>query len=201
MPIHGFQSPWSSTSTQVKCLFNGTSPSKLLLPPVRVPGSHISTSQLRLDDDNGVSVLEYAVRDLQVTHIAVVGHTGCGGVEYSYTASQRRTNLSSPLERWLGPVTDLARSLQSQESSERAKDAEAVASSNSESDSGLQARILNLTEKNVEMQVENIRMWAAALRHTQTLHIHGWVYQLENGTLRDLNVTATVTVTRELDAT
>ncbi|KAM5545070.1 hypothetical protein V8D89_001181 [Ganoderma adspersum] len=125
-------------------------------------------NQFHLDDDNSVSVLTYAVEHLEVEHVIVVGHTNCGGVHEAREAAQapQKSKLDSALRRWLAPLTELAR----------------------KTDGDLTA----LVEANVREQVENI-LKSEAIKHEwkrRDVRVHGWVYQLETGELRDLGISA-----------
>ena len=127
---------------------------------------HLSHSQFHLDDDNAVSVLTYAVEHIKVEHVVVVGHTNCGGVHAAQEAAQEETpsEPGSALERWLAPLTELVR--------------------NTEGD--LDA----LVEANVGEQVTKI-LKSEVIVHEwkeRDVYVHGWVYELETGRLRDLGI-------------
>jgi carbonic anhydrase len=111
--------------------------------------------------------------------VVVVGHTECGGAAACYQASQAQQDVTvaafpptAPINRWLAPMLALTRSLP-------LSDVPA-------------AEALNLVvEKNVVAQVDNLcnsepitRAWSAG----KQLSVHGWVYQLGNGILKDLDV-------------
>jgi carbonic anhydrase len=123
-------------------------------------------------DLNCLSVLQYAVEVLKVRHVIVCGHYGCGGVE----AAMRGTRLGL-IDNWLRHVQDVmqrhARLLQGIEDEARRSD--------------------RLCELNVIEQVFNVGQTTVvegAWSRSQELTLHGWVYSLENGLLRDLCVTA-----------
>ncbi|RPD70228.1 carbonic anhydrase [Lentinus tigrinus ALCF2SS1-7] len=130
-------------------------------------------NQFHPTDDSALSVLSYAVEHVGVTHVLLVGHTNCGGAAACAAAAQSSpsspsTPPKSPLERWLAPLTELARGLLGE------------------------GDMSGLVEANVRMQVANIagsevmqRVWAAG----KDVQVHGWVYDLESGRLRDLGVT------------
>lgn len=110
-------------------------------------------------------MLTYAVEHVKVEHVILVGHTNCGGASACSKAAQKAASEpGSALERWLVPLTELAR--------------------NTEGD-------LNaLVEANVRLQVENI-LKCEVIEHEwkrRDVHIHGWVYELETGKLRDLGI-------------
>jgi carbonic anhydrase len=121
-------------------------------------------------DFNFLSVLQYAVEVLQVSYIIVCGHYGCGGVEAAY--DHRQLGL---IDNWLRNIIDTYYLHQ-------------------EDLYGLpdrQARLTRLCELNVIEQVANVTQTSivqAAWRRGQKLSVHGWVYSVEDGILKDLNV-------------
>ena len=122
------------------------------------------------DDMNGVAVLQYAIEVLRIEHVIVCGHYGCGGVEAALGGT-----LHGPLERWLQHVRDV-------------KSAHAM-----ELDRPMapETRSRRLCELNVRAQVEAVCRVPAvrdAWRRGQRVAVHGWIYDLRDGLLRDLNV-------------
>jgi carbonic anhydrase len=119
-------------------------------------------------DLNCLSVLEFAVQVLNVPHIIVCGHYGCGGV----TAAWRRQPVGL-VDNWLRHVED-------------------VASHYEEELAGLgdESRILDrLCELNTLEQALNVCRTSVvqeAWRRGQSLTVHGWIYSLEDGLLQDL---------------
>ena len=124
-------------------------------------------------DLNCLSVIQFAVDVLKVQHIMVVGHYGCGGVRAALF--DQRVGLA---DNWLHHVHDV-----------RDKHAEALAAI------GLtDGRLDRLCELNVIEQVANVCQTTIvrdAWESGQELAIHGWIYGLKDGLLRDLNVTVT----------
>ena len=122
-------------------------------------------------DLNCLSVVQFAVDVLKVEHIMVVGHYGCGGVRAALFGD--RIGLA---DNWLHHVHDV-----------RDKHAEALAAI------GLSnARADRLCEYNVIEQVANVCQTTIvrdAWDKGQDLAVHGWIYGLQDGLLRDLNVT------------
>jgi carbonic anhydrase len=119
------------------------------------------------EDMNLDSVLQYAVDVLQVEHVIVCGHKGCGGVRASLDALP-----GGPLGSWLARVKSVY------ELHRSALDALPI-----------DARATALCERNVEAQVAELARkqrvrdaWARG----QKLWLHGWVYGLEDGRLREL---------------
>ncbi len=123
-------------------------------------------------DLNCLSVLQFAVEVLQVRHVIVCGHYGCGGVK----AALENTRLGL-IDNWLRHVQDVM---------QRHSDAL------SKIDDG-RRRLARLCELNVVEQVFNVGQTTiveSAWARGQSLALHGWVYGLEDGLLRDLGVTA-----------
>jgi carbonic anhydrase len=121
-------------------------------------------------DLNCLSVLEYAVHTLHVSHIIVCGHYGCGGV----TAAMQRTSHGFA-DNWLNDIRDTY-SHQWQEIRDLPTDEE---------------RIDRLCELNVIKQVNSVthtnvvqNAWALG----QSLTVHGWIYGLKDGLIKDLGV-------------
>ncbi len=122
-------------------------------------------------DMNLLSALEYGVDVLGVEDVIVCGHYGCGGVKRAMEEGQ--SDLST---HWLAPIIELYRR-------HRVR-LEAIRDDN--------ARLNTLCELNVEKQVRRVaatpimtRAWKAGRR----VSVHGWVYGLNDGLLRDLHVT------------
>ncbi|HEY9216476.1 MAG TPA: carbonic anhydrase [Phenylobacterium sp.] len=122
-------------------------------------------------DANFLSVLQFAVEVLKVRHVIVCGHYGCGGVRAAL--SGERHGL---IDHWLQPVRTLYR--------QRAEELNAIADED--------ARVNNLCEHNVAAQVASIAanpFVEDAWRRGQPLSIHGWIYSIQDGLLRDLEAT------------
>jgi carbonic anhydrase len=121
-------------------------------------------------DANYLSVLQFAVDVLKVKHIVVVGHYGCGGVAAAIDG--RRRGL---VDHWLHPVREVYEA--------HRQALEAIPD--------LSARLNRLCELNVLRQVKNVasdvfvrEAWARG----QNVHVHGWVYSLADGLVKDLDV-------------
>ena len=121
-------------------------------------------------DLNCLSVIQYAVEVLKVKHIIVCGHYGCGGVR----AALEKRSLGL-IDTWLRHIKDVYRHHQDQ--------LEAITDDNE--------RLNRLCELNVMEQVANVchtSIVQMAWNDGQTLSVHGWIYSIEDGILRDLNV-------------
>ncbi|HEU5069385.1 MAG TPA: carbonate dehydratase [Verrucomicrobiae bacterium] len=122
-------------------------------------------------DLNCLSCIQYAVEVLRVKHIIVVGHYGCGGVQAAYE------NLKFGLvDNWLRHVQDVMQ-----------KHAELLDRLPAEQ------RVARLCELNVIEQALNVTQTTvvrSAWERGQPLTVHGWVYSLRDGLVRDLHVSA-----------
>ena len=119
-------------------------------------------------DLNCMSVLQFAVEGLQVKHVIVCGHYGCGGVRAAL-----RGDSEGLVDHWLEPIKQIARSCDGHLAT-LADDA---------------ARIDFLCEENVRAQVSNLAyspVMRMARGRGQDITLHGWIYGLDNGLLRDL---------------
>jgi carbonic anhydrase len=121
-------------------------------------------------DLNCLSTIQFAVDVLKVEHVIVVGHYGCGGV--LSVLEERRLGL---VDNWLRHVDDV-----------KHKHAEALQRLD-----GPQARHDRLCELNVIEQVVNVCQTTVvrdAWDRGQQLSVHGWIYSLRNGRVRDLGM-------------
>jgi carbonic anhydrase len=124
-------------------------------------------------DFNCLTVLQYAIDVLKVKHVIVVGHYGCGGVKAAYENAD-----NGLIDNWLRNIKD-------------------VLSHNRERINTLpegEQRVDLLCELNVTSQVANVchttiaqNAWARG----QSLSVHGLVYSLRDGLLKDLDCTVT----------
>lgn len=148
------------------------------LPPNEIigrrPGElfvHRNVANLMVHSDlNCLSVLQFAVEVLGVRHVIVCGHYGCGGIA---TALERKPH--GLIDNWLRHVRDVR----------MAHDAELEALADPV------ARVNRLAELNVKAQVANVchtTIVQDAWRRGQTLTVHGWIYGLGDGLLRDLGL-------------
>ncbi|HET7729309.1 MAG TPA: carbonate dehydratase [Usitatibacter sp.] len=122
-------------------------------------------------DLNCLSVMQFAVDVLNVSHIIVVGHYGCGGVK----AALERQRLGL-IDNWLRHIQDV-----------HARHRDAVAAL---ADPARQAD--RLCELNVIEQVANVCQTSIVLdawERGQSLSVHGWIYGLKDGLIRDLRTT------------
>lgn len=120
-------------------------------------------------DLNCLSVIQYAVEVLKVEHIIVCGHYGCGGVR---GAMQEDPSLGL-IDNWLRHIQDVMYA-----------HADHLAALPTE-----QARFDRLCELNVIKQVANVcrtTIVQDAWKREQPLTVHGWIYSLADGRLREV---------------
>ncbi len=122
-------------------------------------------------DANYLSVLQFAVDVIKVKHIMVVGHYGCGGIAAAVDGQRRGL-----VDHWLHPIREVF--------SDNRAELESIPDD--------RLRLDRLCELNVLRQVRNVASdvfvqdaWARG----QPITVHGWVYSLSNGLVKDLNVT------------
>jgi carbonic anhydrase len=121
-------------------------------------------------DMNCLSVLQYAVEILQVEHIIVCGHYGCGGI--TAAVEDQRHGL---IDNWLRHVRDVYQ--RHERRLKRVKDKNTL--------------LRRLCELNAHAQVQNVANTTTiqdAWRRGQELTIHGWVYDIRDGLIQDLGV-------------
>ncbi len=121
-------------------------------------------------DLNCLSVMQYAVDVLKVRHIMVVGHYGCGGVLASLGNAD-----NGLIDNWLEHIRDVKRKYH-------------VELSSAETD---EEKAERLVEYNVVEQVEHVCQTTVvrnAWKRGQELSVHGWVYDLRDGIVKDLHV-------------
>ena len=121
-------------------------------------------------DINSQSVIEYAVGHLGVEHVVVCGHYGCGGV----AAAMQPADLGL-LNGWLREIRDVYRLYQGELDAIEDPD----------------MRYRRLVELNIQEQCVNVIKTAVVQkRYLRTGHpiVHGWVYDIANGLLRDLKI-------------
>lgn len=120
-------------------------------------------------DFNLLSVVEYAVEVLGVKHIIVCGHYGCGGVRASMT-----NDTHGFVDNWLRNIKEVY--------NKHKIELEAIENFDTRAD--------RLTELNVIEQVKNLAKTKTIQNawKERKLMVHGWVYGLNNGLIKDLNV-------------
>ena len=121
-------------------------------------------------DMNMLSVLDYAVNVLKVKHIIVCGHYGCGGVQAAMT--NKHIGL---IDNWIRHIKDVYRFHQDELNAiENEKD-----------------RFNRFVELNVVEQVLDLAKTSivqTAWEKGQAVHVHGWVYDIHDGLIKDLEI-------------
>lgn len=121
-------------------------------------------------DVNMLSVVQYSVEVLNVKHIIVCGHYGCGGIK---AAVEHKSN--GLIDKWLRNIKDVYR----------------LHKDELDNISDPEQRHRKLVELNVKEQVVNLMKTSFIQRNIQQYgfpEVHGWVYDIHNGKLVDLNV-------------
>lgn len=124
-------------------------------------------------DLNCLSVIQYAVEVLKIKHIIVCGHYGCGGIQAAWEDKEHGL-----IDNWLSHIRDVQRFHQHELDnlgSEREK-------------------IDRLCELNVIEQVVNVcktTIVRSTWKSKQEIAVHGWIYSIEDGILKDLNICIT----------
>ena len=133
---------------------------------------HRNVSNLVVHTDmNCLSVLQFAIDILKIRHIIVCGHYGCGGVRAALDSTPHGL-----IDNWLRHIWDVY-----------AKNRDDLAAL-----PDLDARVDRLCELNVVEQVRNVAnttVLQEAWRRGQKVAVHGWIYGVENGLLKDLDLT------------
>ena len=122
-------------------------------------------------DMNLLAVMEYAIEILNIEHVIVCGHYGCGGIQRALGADR-----SALVDHWLQPIVMLYR--------KHRPLFDAIGDAD--------ARVNRMCELNIEMQVRRVASIPTvenAWNRGQKLQLHGWIYGVEDGLLRDLGPT------------
>lgn len=125
---------------------------------------------VRPDDQNCLAVLQYSVDVLHISHIIVCGHYRCGGIQAAFGPP-----TTDPLEGWIAHIRAI-RQLHADELASLPDDG---------------TRWQRLCELNVIAQariLSGLPIIVRARERGQQLAIHGWIYDLRDGLLRDLEV-------------
>lgn len=140
-----------------------------------VPGEvfvHRNIANMVLHTDMSMlSVLDYAVNVLKVKHIIVCGHYGCGGVQAALT--NKHIGL---IDNWIRHIKDVYRFHQDE--------LNAIEDEKAKFDRFVE---LNVFEQVYDLAKTSIMQ--TAWERNQDVHIHGWVYDVRDGLINDLNIT------------
>ncbi|MBW4606913.1 MAG: carbonic anhydrase [Hassallia sp. WJT32-NPBG1] len=143
--------------------FTGTEPGELFV-------HRNIANQVSLTDMNFLAILNYAISHLEVKHIIVAGHYGCGGIK---AALEGRT--IGIIDNWVNPIREIY--LQKQDQIDALPTQE--------------ERLNRLAELNVMLQVKNIyqtSIMRQSLEQQNAPEVHGWVVDISTGLITDLQV-------------
>jgi len=124
-------------------------------------------------DLNCLSVVQYAVDVLKVKHLIVCGHYGCGGIKAAMENKEHGL-----IDNWLQNIKDIYRYHQTRIDALKTK----------------KEKMNLMCELNVMEQVSNLchtTIVQNAWKSGQKLAVHGWIYSIEDGILKDLNLCTT----------
>ncbi|KDQ28469.1 hypothetical protein PLEOSDRAFT_1041725, partial [Pleurotus ostreatus PC15] len=165
-------------------------------------------NQFRESDTNAEAALIYAVEHLGVSHILVMGHYGCGGVATAIATAFSPPDMTDPIQRFIQPIRKLYLNSdrhvpdippEIEQLREHNRRTQPVPTPELH-EPGFRA----LVEENVKVNVERILKAARVNRQylhlpTKSVHesgkdvyVHGWVYDMENGRILDLEVSVKV---------
>lgn len=122
-------------------------------------------------DMNMLSVLDYAVNALKVKHVIVCGHYGCGGVHTAMT--NKHVGI---IDNWIRHIKDVYRL--------HHKELNSIEDEKKKFD--------RFVELNVQEQVWDLAKTSIiqqAWENGQQVHLHGWVYDIKDGIIQDLDIT------------
>ncbi len=142
----------------------------IALPPGEVFVHRNVANLLHHTDMNALSVVQYAVDVLKVSHIMIVGHYGCGGIKAAVTGGE-----CGVVDYWLHSVRE--------QYNQHRQTLEALP---------LDAQIDRMCELNVQAQVNSLcrtKILQRAWQRGQKISVHGWVYGLDDGRVKDLDCT------------
>lgn len=124
-------------------------------------------------DMNMLSVLDYAVNALKVKHVIVCGHYGCGGVK----AAMGNQHIGL-IDNWIRHIKDVYRLHQ--------RELDSIANEDERFDKFVE---INVIEQVLDLAKTSIVQ--AVWKNNQTIHLHGWVYDIRTGYVKDLGVNLT----------
>lgn len=124
-------------------------------------------------DMNMLSVLSYAVEVLRVKHIIVCGHYGCGGVLAAMGKKQYGL-----IDNWLRHLKDTYRI--------HHKELDSI-----EDETQRSKRFVEVNVMEQVLDLGKTSIVQNAWKNNQNLHLHGWVYGINDGIIKDLNVSIT----------
>jgi carbonic anhydrase len=123
-------------------------------------------------DLNCLSVMQFAVDVLQIRHVVVCGHYGCGGVKAALEGERHGL-----IDNWLRHVEDV-------------RDQHAASLAKLPDDEARWARMCELNVVEQVLHVSQTTVLRDAWARDQDVTVHGWIYSLQDGRIRDLRVDA-----------
>ncbi|KAJ8482836.1 hypothetical protein ONZ45_g14813 [Pleurotus djamor] len=160
-------------------------------PGVIFAGRNVAAQYIE-KDDNGNSVLLYAVHHLGVSHIIVMGHYGCGGVAAAITSTMKsEKEAKDSIDRWIWPIRDVyLKSTRPEIVALRTKNSKLKPIPTPDAnDEGYRA----LVEENVKENVKRIvKSKATSGKLEHKVDILGWVYDVATLEISDLDVKQTL---------
>jgi carbonic anhydrase len=122
-------------------------------------------------DMSMLSVLDYAINVLRVKHVIVCGHYGCGGVQAALT--NKHFGL---IDNWIRHIKDVYRFHQTELNN--------ITDEKEKFD-----RFVELNVKEQVLDLAKTSILQNAWETGQQVHLHGWVYDIKDGFVKDLDVT------------
>ncbi|RVT43862.1 carbonic anhydrase [Sphingobium algorifonticola] len=153
----------------IGCSDSRVNPEQMTMTPPGGMFIHRNIANLVNEDDiNLMSVLQYAVAVLQVKHVIICGHYGCGGIMAAYDGQ-----VDGPVDIWL----ENARAVRENHSAEiyNAGDREAQVN-----------RFVEVNVRDQLVKLAQTKTVQAAFAAGQPLALHGWVYDLRDGLIKPL---------------
>ncbi|KAF5334695.1 hypothetical protein D9611_011947 [Ephemerocybe angulata] len=149
-------------------------------------------NQYSRQDSNIRSILAYGLEELHVKHVVVMGHYGCGGVAASVATppSLPWDEATAAIQQWIAPIRVTYQTSERKEVVEmrHRNQGNGTVSAPALHDAGFRA----LVEENVKNTVKRIASDTMVVELLQDsahpFFIHGWIYDIENGEVKDLGV-------------
>ena len=153
----------------IGCSDSRVNPEQMTMTPPGGMFIHRNIANLVNEDDmNLMSVLQYAVSVLQVKHVIICGHHGCGGIMAAFDGQ-----VDGPVDKWL----ENARAVRRNHSEEIYNAGERDAQVN---------RFVELNVRDQLIKLAQTQVVQAAFGAGQPLALHGWVYDLRDGLIKPL---------------
>lgn len=153
----------------IGCSDSRVNPEQMTMTPPGGMFIHRNIANLVNEEDmNLMSVLQYAVAVLQVKHVIICGHYGCGGIMAAYDGQ-----VDGPVDAWL----ENARAVRENHSAEIYNAGDRDAQVN---------RFVEVNVRDQLVKLAQTKTVQAAFAAGQPLALHGWVYDLRDGLIKPL---------------